>query len=163
MNQDEEKLHNMLESVDEEYGGDIGFIPPVSLDLVQEFEKRHGWRLPDIYKFFVTNESNGIIIGSKRILGLNDTSQRKTWSDNLERNNDPDVSFWFKERKLIFDDYLVIGTDGGMCLCYSKKYELTNPLIYLCEHPNSRSGVNFERLDLDLEGLIKTMVLDEFE
>lgn len=163
MNDEEQKLHCSLESIDEDYGGDVGFIPPISLDLVESFEKSIGWQLPAIYKFFLTNESNGIVIGNKRILSLNDSDQKKTWSDNLERNNNPEVSFWFKERPLIFNDYLVIGTDGEICFCYSKKYDLTNPWIYICEDPNSRSGVNFERLDLDLEGLIKAMITEEFE
>lgn len=163
MTEEHQKLHDFLESVDEGYHGDVGFIPPISLNLVELFEKSIDWQLPSIYKFFLANESNGIIIGKKRILSLNDSSQKKTWSDNLERNNNPKVSFSFKERPLIFKNYLIIGTDGEICFCYSKKYDLANPLVYICEDANSKLGVNFERLDLDLEGLIGTMISGEIE
>jgi hypothetical protein len=57
----------------------------------------------------------------------------------------------------------VIGADVETCFCYSKKYDLENPSIYICENPNPRAGVDFDKLDLDFEGLIRIMVKEEFE
>lgn len=135
----------------------------VSKDNVVKFEKVIEWKLPKIFAYFLQEEANGIVIGNKRILSLFDSQQKKTFVESLERNNDPEKSPWFKGRPQIFSDYVVIGSDLGMCFCYSKKYDLDNPSIYICENANSKTGVDFERLDLDLEGLIKTMVAQEFE
>jgi hypothetical protein len=122
-----------------------------------------GWKLPRVFSHFLQQETNGILIGNKRIFSLFDKDQKKTLVESLERNNDPEKSPWFKGRPHIFSDYLVIGSDLEICFCYSKKYDLNNPSVYICENANSKSGVDFDKLDLDLEGLIKTMVSEEFE
>ncbi|WP_025144872.1 SMI1/KNR4 family protein [Pedobacter jeongneungensis] len=163
MNYQKQSLHNYLKELDEEYGGDISFIPKVDAQLLANFERTCNWTLPEIFKFFLTSECNGLIIGNKRILSIYDQSQKKTFVESLERNNDPDKSPLFKGRPQIFNDYLVIGSDGEVCFCYSKKYDFPNPGIYICENANSKNGVDFENLEMDLIGLIKTMIANEFE
>lgn len=157
-----ESLHNYLEELNDEYGGDVGFIPTTTIEKVRLFESGINWELPSVFKYFLSSESNGIIIGNRRIYSLFDSTQKKTFVDNLERNNDPSKSFWFKDRPHIFNDYLVIGSDKETCFCFSKKYNLENPSVYICENPNSKTGVDFDKLDIDLEGLIKTMIENEF-
>lgn len=117
---DQVSLHDLLEATNEEFGGDIIFLEPAKLFTIQTFESKIGWELPSIYRFFLTNECNGLRIGNRTLLGVFETDQRKTLSDNLERNNDPATSHWFKDRPYIFMDYLIIATDGEICFCYSK-------------------------------------------
>lgn len=157
-----ESLNKYLEELNEEYGGDISFIPTITNEKVHSFEKTINWKLPAVFRYFLSSESNGLLIGNKRIYSLFDDQQKKSFVDNLERNNDPSKSFWFKGRPQIFNDYLVIGADQEICFCYSKKHDLNNPSIYICENANYTTGVDFSRLDLDLEGLIKAMKTDEF-
>ncbi len=156
-------LQDYLEKLNEEFGGDIGFIPTVTEDKILNFETIIGWRLPEIFRHLLLNECNGIIIGNKRIFSTYEKEQKKTFVDNLERNNDPAKSSWFKTRPEIFKDYVVIGADLDICFCYSKKYSFVDPAIYICTNPNGRDGVDFERLNFGLEGLISVMVSEEFE
>ncbi len=158
-----EELHNSLTEIDEEYGGDIGFIPPTSEDKLLLIDIFLKWKLPEVFRHFYTKECNGLIIGNRRILSIKDDDQKKTLVDSIQRHNHPDTSFWFKKRPHIFNDYVVIGLDGDICFCLSKKYDIPNPSIYICENSNSAKGVDFERLDLDLNGLINQMIQEEFE
>ena len=162
MNTEQAKLQDFLKATNDEFGGDITFLEPTKLSAVQTFERKIGWALPSIYRFLLTNECNGLRIGNRTVLGVLESGRKKTLSDNLERNNDPATSFWFKGRPHIFKDYLVIATDGEICFCYSKKYKIDNPLIYICENANYKLGVDFERLELDLQGLIEQMIANEF-
>jgi hypothetical protein len=162
MKPEQEKLHAALAEIEEEFGGDISFIPKTSEQAVSELESAFSWRLPDIFRYFYTQEANGLVIGEKRIYSVRDSSQKKTLVENLVRQNDPATSSWFKGRPHIFRDYLVIGSDVDICFCISKKYNLTDPLIYLCENPNSPKGVEFDRLEMTLSGLIEMMVENEF-
>jgi hypothetical protein len=159
---DIKKLEICIEGIDDNHGGDIRFIPPISNDKIIEFTNKINWNLPEILVYFYTKISNGLIIGNKRILSVEDILQKKTFVDSLNRQNNPSLSFWFKNRPHIFDDYLIIGTDIQTCFCYSKKYSLENPNIYICENPNSSKGVDFNLLDLDLAELIYEMVENEF-
>jgi len=158
-----ESLHKLVKEIDEKYGGDVSFMTPASRLSIEEFEALIGWKLPAILKYFLMVESNGLIIGNKRIFSLLDKGQKKTFVDNLQRQNNPETSPWFKQRPHIFDDYLVIGQDGEICFCFSKKYQIDNPSVYICENANSSNGVDFDRLNLDLEGLIRIMIKEEFE
>lgn len=162
MKPEQEKLHAALAEIEEEFGGDISFIPKTSEQSISALESALSWQLPDIFRYFYTQEANGLVIGEKRIYSIKDDSQKKTLVENLARQNDPTTSSWFKGRPHIFKDYLVIGADGEICFCLSKKYNLTDPLIYLCEHPNSPKGVEFDRLEMNLSGLIEMMVENEF-
>lgn len=158
-----DELHINLQEIEEEYGGDIIFIPTVTKNQIKKIEAIIEWKLPSIFKNFYLVETNGLRIGNKIIYSLQDEREKKTLVDNLERNNNPETSYWFKGRPQIFKDYLVIGADGEKCFCLSKQYEYDNPSIYICENANSKEGVNLEKLDLDLNGLITIMVQEEFE
>jgi hypothetical protein len=162
MKPEQEKLHTALAEIEEEFGGDISFIPKTSEQAVSALESALSWQLPGIFRYFYTQEANGLVIGEKRIYSIRDDSQKKTLAENLIRQNDPVTSSWFKGRPHIFQNYLVVGADGDICFCLSKKYTLDDPLIYLCEHPNSSKGVEFDRLDMNLSGLIAMMVENEF-
>ena len=162
MESDIAHLHGVLADIEEEFGGDVAFLPPVSGEVVKAFERTLNWLLPGIFRHLLTSESNGLVIGNKRILSLHDAGQRKTLVDNLERHNQATTSPWFKGRPHIFQDYVVFGTDGDSCFCYSKKYELFNPAVYICSNANSTKGVDFDRLDLELADLIRFMVDKEF-
>lgn len=162
MKKDIDKLHQAITEIDEDFGGDITFFPKVKEKILSEFEAKQGWEMPGILKYLLTQESNGLVIGNKRIFSLRDDSQRKTLVDNIERNNDADTSLWFKNRPHIFSDYLVFASDNQICFCYSKKYDLFNPSVYLCSNPNASKGVDFDRLDMDLPDLIMFMINKEF-
>lgn len=156
-------IKKILERANLEYGGDITFLSPIHEDSLQSFEKRINWDLPDMFRDFYTNETNGLIIGNRRIYSLYDKKQKKTYVENLERMNDPEKSPWFKGRPHIFNDYVIIGADSETIFCISKKYGIPNPLIYICRNPNSKHGVDLDCLDLDLGGLIETMIRLEYE
>lgn len=158
-----ESMHDALCSIEEDFGGDIAFIPPVPLDMVEAFEASIGWKLPDVFRYFYTHETNGMVIDDKRIYSLFDQSQKKTWVDHLQRMNDPKTSPWFVGRPHIFQDYLVIGQDAGLIFCLSKKYDLANPGVYLCQNPNNPEGVDLDQLSLDLESLILEMVKQAYQ
>ena len=162
MESDIAHLQSVLAGIEEEFGGDVAFLPAANEEAVTAFEKALNWPLPGIFRYLLTTESNGLVIGNKRILSLLDVAQRKTLVDNLERHNQPTTSPWFKERPHIFQDYLVFATDGNVCFCYSKKYQLFNPAVYICSNANSTKGVDFDRLDLELADLIRFMVDKEF-
>ncbi|GAC1602660.1 MAG: hypothetical protein NVS3B25_31040 [Hymenobacter sp.] len=162
MESDIAHLQSVLADIEEEFGGEVAFLPVASEEAVTAFEKALNWQLPGIFRYLLMTESNGLVIGNKRILSLLDASQRKTLVDNLERHNHAATSPWFKGRPHIFQDYVVFGTDGDSCFCYSKKYELFNPAVYICSNANSTKGVDFDRLDLDLADLIRFMVDKEF-
>ena len=157
------KLTNVLLQINEDYGGDVTFINPVSEANFDAFSSLINWQLPEVFRYFYTKESNGIIIGNRKVLSINDTTQKKSRVDNIERHNNPITSPWFKNRPHIFNDYLVIGYDNDICFCLSKKYHLENPSIYICENANSKKGVDLNSLDLDLPDLILQMVINEFE
>lgn len=162
MKSDIDYLQGVLVDIEEEFGGEISFFPPVSGDVVRAFEQTLSWQLPGIFRHLLTTESNGLVVGNKGILSLHDAAQRKTWVDNLERQNQVTTSPWFKGRPHIFQDYVVFGSDGASCFCYSKKYDLFNPAVYICSNANSNKGVDFDRLDMDLATLIRFMVDKEF-
>ena len=44
-----------------------------------------------------------------------------------------------------------------------KKYDISNPSIYICKNSNSSKGVDLNKLNLDLEALIIEMVKQAFE
>lgn len=155
-------IHEALISIESEFGGDISFIPPVSDGVLDKFELSIGWKTPQVFRHLYTKESNGIIVDDKKIYSLFDENQKKTWVDNLERMNTAETSPWFVGRPQIFDDYLVIGNDGGIIFCLSKKYHFSNPSLYMCKNPNSKSGVDLDKINLDLEGLIWEMVRQAF-
>ena len=90
---DQTNLHNLLEAINEEFGGDITFLEPTKLSTIQTFENKIGWMLPSIFRFLLVIECNGLRIGNKTVLGVLETGQKKTFSDNLERNNDPETSY----------------------------------------------------------------------
>ncbi len=156
-------LKNKLLSLEKNLGGDIGFIGTANEGLVKKFEGDIGWQLPDIFFYFYSQESNGIIIDNKRIYSIFDPKQKKTWVENLERMNNPEMSPWFKKRPHIFDDYLVVGSDGGVIFCLSKKYDLPNPSLYICKNPDDPKGVSLDKLSLDLESLISEMVKQAYD
>lgn len=157
MSQDEIDLHKCLSELNQDLGGDVAFLPPVQKSMVSGLEEKLGWQLPSIVSFFYTKEANGLIIDDKRIYSIYQKSSKKTWVENLERMNIPTTSPWFKGRPTIFQDYFILGSDQGIIFCYSKKYDLPNPALYICKNPNNPKGVDFERLDLDLAGLIRAM------
>lgn len=162
MEKDVDKLHRIITEINEDFGGDITFLPKVREEVVSGFEAKQGWEMPGILKHLLTEESNGLVIGNKRIFSLRDGGQKKTLVDNIERNNNADTSPWFKTRPHIFNDYLVFASDAQICFCYSKKYDLFNPSVYICSNPNSSKGVDFDKLDMDLPDLIMFMVDKEF-
>lgn len=155
-------LKDTLALMEDRFGGDITFIKPIVEERLSNFEDSINWKLPAIFRYFYTEETNGIIIDNKQIYSLYDKEQKKTWVDNLSRMNSPNTSPWFKGRPHIFEDYLVIGNDINVIFCLSKKYQLDNPSLYICKNPNNSSGVDFEILNLDLESLIVEMAMQAF-
>ncbi|PAM94995.1 hypothetical protein B4N84_06840 [Flavobacterium sp. IR1] len=155
-------LKNLMSSLDDEFGGDIGFIKPCNDNLVDEAEKQLDCKLPTVFKQFYQEESNGLRIDNKVIYSIYDEKQKKTFSENLQRANDPKTSYWFKFKPEIFNDYLVIGSDGEICFAIYKHRELDNPTIYICENPNAKKDVILEKLDFGLVDLIKVMVDNAF-
>ena len=155
-------LHSTLEVLNDEWGGDITWIKPIPKKELENFEFLINWKFPEIFRYFYTQEANGIIIDNKRIYSVHDKEQKKTWVDNLVRVNNPNTSPWFKSVPDIFNDYLIIGNDGGIVFCLSKKYDLPNPSIYICTNTNSTNGVELRILYLDLEALILEMVKQAF-
>ena len=151
-----------LNEIDEEYGGDITFIPKVSKDLINYTEEKLNYKLPKIFKYFYKNETNGLIIDNKIIYSIFDKNQKKTYSNNLIRANNPKTSYWFNYKPEIFNDYLVIGSDINICFAIHKHNDIENPSIYICENPNSKGEVILEKLDIDLKNLIKIMINNAF-
>ncbi len=156
------KLKSTLEAINEAFGGDVTFFPPVDINFLENFERKISWKFPEIFRYFYTQESNGLIINDKRIFSFYLKDNKKTWVENLERMNDSKISPWFKGRPHIFNDYVVIGQDNTIIFCLSKKYNFDNPAIYICKNPNDMKGVDLDRLDLDLEGLITQMIKKAF-
>jgi len=157
-----QNLSKVLNNINELYGGDITFIPPTSKTLVNQTENELNYTLPNIFHCLYEKETNGIFIDNKIIYSIFDPNQKKTFSDNLTRVNNPIKSYWFKYKPEIFKDYLIIGSDNNICFCIYKHNNFDNPSIYICENPNSKSNVILEKLDLDLSGLIKLMVNNAF-
>lgn len=162
MNNYEKSLHNSLLKLNDILGGDIGFIAPVD-DEIECVESAIKWNLPSVFRFFYSKETNGLIIDDKRIYSIYNKDQKKTWVDNIERMNDPKKSPWFKNRPHIFDDYFIIGCDGSIIFCLSKKYNFPNPSLYICKNSNDPKGVTFVKLNLDLESLILEMVTQSYD
>lgn len=156
-------IHETLISIEDEFGGDIAFIPPATVENLRAFESSIGWKLPEVFFYLYAQETNGLIVDNKKIYGIFDKEQKKSWVDNLTRMNDPKTSPWFIDRPHIFLDYLVIGNDGGMIFCLSKKYNTPNPALYICKNPNNKNGVDLDNLGLDLESLILEMVKQTFQ
>jgi len=157
-----ENLVNILEEIEEEYGGDITFIPPTSKKLVSQFEEEFDYQLPEIFNYFYIHESNGLHISNKVIYSVFDRNQKKTLSENLQRANNPKTSYWFRNKPQIFKDYLIVGADGQICFTIFKHQGLSNPSIYICENPNTKGEVVLEKLDMGLDGLIQIMVENAF-
>jgi len=157
-----DNLKDLISSLDDEFGGDIVFIPPCDSDLVYEVEKLLSYQLPAIFKQFYQEESNGLHIDNKIIYSIYDKKQKKTFSENLQRANDPKTSYWFKFKPEIFKDYLVIASDGEICFAIYKHRPLDNPSIYICENPNAKKDVILEKLDFGLIDLIQIMVDNAF-
>lgn len=155
-------LKKYLKIIEDKYGGDIKFLPPVDTESVSRVEKIITWNFPQILKFFYSQETNGLRIGNKIILSLFDPTERKTWVENIERANDKKICLWFKNYPAIYDDYLVIAEDVGKIFCLSKKYDNDDPEIYLCEDYNSQSGVNLYNTGQNLEKLIRFFVESSF-
>lgn len=156
-------LKEELEEIEEAYGGDITFIPPVSKELLQNFEAEKNCKLPSIFRHFYTSESNGMHIDNKVIYSIFDAQQKKTFVENLTRANDPKTSPWFKNKPEVFNDYLVIGSDVNICFAIYKNTDYEDPSIYICENPNTRDEVILEKLDFGIAGLIRVMVENAFE
>ena len=97
-------LSNTLNEIEEDYGGDITFIPKASIEVTENAEKELGIKLPKVLKYFYSKETNGLIIDNKRIYSLYDKENKKTFSDNLQRANNPKTSFWFKYKPEIFKE-----------------------------------------------------------
>lgn len=155
-------LKKIISSLDDEFGGDIGFIKPCDINLIDEAEKQLSYHLPTIFRQFYKEESNGLRIDNKVIYSIYDKNEKKTFSENLRRVNNPQTSYWFKFKPEIFNDYLVIGSDGEICFAIYKHRELDNPTIYICENPNAKKGVILEKLDFGLVDLIQVMVNNAF-
>lgn len=146
-----------LQKMESEYGGDVGFIPPLNIEKIQKLEKKISWRLPDIYTHFYTQETNGLVVGQSRILSVFQADSKRTWVENIERYNDKKKNLYFQNREYIYDDYLIIAEGSGL-FCLSKKYDSFDPEIYLCNDYNSKKGVNFFNTGMALEGLIQFFV-----
>lgn len=155
-------LKNLMSSLDDEFGGDIGFIKPCDITVVDKAEKELGFKFPAVFKQLYHEESNGLRIDNKVIYSIHDEKEKKTFSENLQRVNNPETSYWFKFKPQIFNDYLVIGSDGEICFAIYKHRELDNPTIYICENPNAKKDVILEKLDFGLADLIKVMVDNAF-
>lgn len=157
-----EILKSTLENIDDDFGGDVVFFSPINEQILDDFEIKLSWKFPEIFRYFYTKETNGLIMNDKRIFGFYIEKNKKTWVENLERINNPLSSPWFKGRSHIFNDYLIIGQDNSIIFCLSKKYDFDNPAIYICKNPNGVNGVDLDRLDLDLNGLITQMISQAF-
>ncbi len=157
------ELTSLLSEIEEDYGGDIVFISPSSEKLILETQKKLNYKLPEIFYCFYKNESNGLQIDNKLIYSILDKNNKKTLSNNLLRVNNPETSYWFKYKPEIFNDYLIIGSDGEICFTIYKHSKIDNPSIYICENANSKGEVILEKLDLNLVGLIKIMVENTYD
>lgn len=155
-------LKDLISSLEDEFGGDIVFILPCNSILVDELEKKLNFELPVVFRQFYQEESNGLRIDNKVIYSIYDEKQKKTFSENLQRANDPKTSYWFKFKPEIFDDYLIVASDGEICFAIYRHVKLENPTIYICENPNSKSDVILEKLDFGLDDLIRIMVDNTF-
>ena len=82
MESDIAHLQSVLADIEEEFGGDVAFLPTASEEAVTALEKVLSWPLPGLFRYLLTTESNGLVIGNKRILSLLDATQRneKHWS-----------------------------------------------------------------------------------
>jgi len=163
MNDYNASLHDSLLKINDVLGGDVGFIRPINDGEIDHIESIINWRLPSVFRYFYSKETNGLIIDDKRIYSIYDRGQKKTWVDNLERMNNPEKSPWFKKRPQIFNDYLIIGSDGKAIFCLSKKYDFTNPSLYICKDSNDPKEVNLDKLNLDLESLILEMLNQAYD
>lgn len=92
MKSDQEQLHTALAEIEEEFGGDVSFIPKTSEQSILALESALAWQLPAIFRYFYTQEANGVVIGERRIYSVRDDTQRKTLVENLARQNDPATS-----------------------------------------------------------------------
>ena len=155
-------LSDLLDKLDENWGGDVTFFPPVSEKILQEFESIVAYRLPEIFRWLYTKKTNGLKIDNKGILSLFDENNKKTYVDNLNRFNDPKKNLFFKNRPQIFNDYLIVGYYQKDIICLSKKYQFENPLLYISSNFNSSQGVDFDRIDLNLEGFLKKIIFEEY-
>lgn len=160
---DIKNLAEFFDTLEEERGGDIKFYSPITESELCKLEKLINYRLPDIFRWFYTNKSNGIEIDNKVIFPIYNEADKKTFVENIARLNDPSKDLYFKGRPHIYGDYLIVGRDFNALICISKKYNFPNPLLYSCSDPNSSKGVNFHNTDLNLEGLIRKMIKDTFE
>jgi len=156
-------LSDFLNKIDENYGGDITFIPVSSKSNFDKTSEELNYKFPNIFSHFYLCETNGLIIDNKRIYSIYDTEQKKTWVENVTRMNNPKTSPWFKFFPQAFEKYIVIGEDDGICFCLSKIYDYENPNIYMCESPNSKTNLDFKVIPLDLKGLIHQMIVNTFE
>jgi|GEM_PF-2480034 len=162
INQHIENLDACLGAIKDMYEGDIVFNKPVSEARLLELESSINYRLPGIFREFYTKESNGIKIDNKCILPIFDKENKKTIVENIARYNDPSKELFFKGRPNIYNDYVIIGYDHTKLICISKKYDLPNPLLYICPSPNAKKQVDFYRTDFNLESFISHMVEETF-
>ena len=66
-----------LEDIDNKWGGDVTFIKPIQEKDLNEFESSINWKLPQVFRYFYTKETNGIIIDSARIYSIYNKEQKK--------------------------------------------------------------------------------------
>ena len=95
-------LSDLLDKLDENWGGDVTFFPPVSEKILQEFESIVAYRLPEIFRWLYTKKTNGLKIDNKGILSLFDENNKKTYVDNLNRFNDPKKNLLFNTNSIIY-------------------------------------------------------------
>lgn len=157
-----ESLNSYLSSLEEEWGDDVGFLPTITQEQIMEAEEEINYKLPPIFKWLYTKKSNGIKIDNKAILPIYDPKNKKTFVENIGRFNDPNKNLYFKGRPNIFGDYVIVGYMHTKLICFSKKYDFPDPLLYICPNPNNSHGVDFYRTDFNLEGAIKKMVEETF-
>jgi len=157
-----ESLNRYLTSLEDEWGGDVGFLPPVTQEKIMEVNESISYKLPTIFEWLYTKKSNGIKVDNKAILSVYDSNSKKTFVENIERLNDPNKNLYFKGRQNIFNDYIIVGYIHTKLICISKKYNFPDPLLYICPNPNSSHGVDFYRTDFNLEGIIRKMVDETF-
>jgi len=155
-------LDKYLNQLEEEFGGDILFYPPISESKLIEAENILIYKFPEIFRWLYAKKNNGLKIDNKSIIGIYDEKNKKTFVENIIRYNDPSKELFFKEKNYIFDDYIIIGYDHTKLLCISKKYEYPNPLLYVCKNPNSVKEINFFRTNFNLENCINNFIQEAY-
>jgi len=106
---------------------------PVEEQVLRDVEAQLTKAIPQDYKWFLSNVSNGADLGGLTLLPVMhatfDRKEIKRCWDSIQRNNDPAHAPWFHRDPATFDAFFVFAAVPGAC--FAMKYDPADTSIWL--------------------------------